>query len=105
MTGFEAKFHVGQLIHHKLFDYRGVVVDVDATFQGSEEWYEKVARSRPPKDRPWYHVLVDDADHSTYVSERNLEPDSSGAPIRHPAVDRFFGALENGIYRRLDGMH
>ena len=47
-----AKFFVGQLVHHKRFDYRGVVFDVDATFQGTDKWYEEVARSRPPKDRP-----------------------------------------------------
>jgi heat shock protein HspQ len=55
-TSHEAKFRVGQVIHHKLFDYRGVIVDVDATFQGSEAWYDAMARSKPPKDRPWYHV-------------------------------------------------
>ena len=43
-------------------------------FLGSEVWYEEVARSRPPKDQPWYHVLVNDAIHQTYVSERNLGP-------------------------------
>ena len=40
-----AKFFVGQVVHHKKFDYRGVVFDVDATFQGTDEWYELVARS------------------------------------------------------------
>ena len=38
-----AKFSVGDLVHHRLFDYRGVVFDVDPTFQSSEEWYETVA--------------------------------------------------------------
>ena len=57
-----AKFFVGQIVHHKKFDYRGVVFDVDATFQGTDEWYELVARSRPPKHMPWYHVLVDGAE-------------------------------------------
>ena len=56
-----AKFFVGQIVHHKKFDYRGVVFDVDATFQGTDEWYALVARSRPPKHMPWYHVLVDEA--------------------------------------------
>ena len=42
-------FFMGQIVHHKKFDYRGVVFDVDATFQGTDEWYERVARSRPPK--------------------------------------------------------
>jgi len=68
----KAKFTIGQIIHHKLFDYRGVIVDVDFRFLGSDEWYEQVARSHPPKDRPWYHVLVDNAVHQTYVAEQNL---------------------------------
>ena len=76
-----SKLSVGDVIHHQLFDYRGVVVDVDATFQSTEEWYEAVARSRPPKDKPWYHVLVDGAPHTTYVAEKNLELDSSAEPI------------------------
>jgi len=71
----QASFDVGDLVHHRRFDYRGVIVDVDASFQGSDAWYEQVARSRPPKDAPWYHVLPHDATHTTYVAERHLEPD------------------------------
>ncbi len=69
------KFFTGQLIHHKRFGYRGVVLGVDPTFQLSEEWYEQMAKSRPPKDQPWYHILVFSSGHKTYVAERNLEPD------------------------------
>ena len=98
MTDQDAKFSVGQLIHHRLFDYRGVIVDVDPTFQNSEEWYEQVARTRPPKDQPWYHVLVNDNVHTTYVAERNLEPDESSEPIRHPLLHDFFNAFEDGHY-------
>jgi heat shock protein HspQ len=101
VTAFQAMFHIGQLVHHKLFDYRGVIVDVDPTFQGSDEWYETVARSRPPKDRPWYRVLVHDANHETYVAERNLEPDHSREPIQHPRLGDFFSRLEDGRYRPL----
>ncbi len=89
----EAGFHVGQLIHHKLFGYRGVVIDVDSHFLGTEEWYRDVARSRPPKDRPWYHVLVDGAEQQTYVAERNLEPDEEGGPVDHPEVAMHFKAM------------
>ncbi len=96
----QAKFQIGQLIHHRLFDYRGVVVDVDPIFQLSEEWYETVARSRPPKDDPWYHVLVHDAAHVTYVAERNLDADNSAEPIRHPALDEVFDSFEGGRYHR-----
>lgn len=95
----EAHFFVGQLIHHKKFNYRGVIVDVDATFQGTDEWYDLVARSRPPKDKPWYHVLVDNADNMTYVAERHLEAASNMEPINHPALERFFDKFQNGTYR------
>mgnify|MGYP001816841346 FL=1 len=93
-----AQFSPGQVIHHRLFDYRGVVVDVDATCQASDEWYEQVARSRPPRDRPWYHVLVHGATHMTYVAERNLEPDESGQPVTHPLLDQFFSVFREGRY-------
>ena len=100
--GFEgrARFRVGQPIHHRLFDYRGVIFDVDPLFQASEQWYESMARSRPPKDKPWYHVLVHNAQHTTYVAEQNLEPDLSGEPVNHPLVDRFFHDFEGGLYQR-----
>ena len=94
------RFSVGEVVHHRLFDYRGVIVDVDRNFQGSEEWYAQMARSRPPKNKPWYHVLVHDATHTTYVAERNLEPDASGEPIDHPLVAQFFADFDDGKYVR-----
>lgn len=99
MNTHVAKFGVGQLITHKLFDYRGVIIDVDATFQGSNDWYQQMALTRPPKDKPWYRVLVDHATHQTYVAERNLEADSSTDPIVHPLLDQYFDSFANGRYR------
>ncbi len=93
-----AQFGIGDLVHHRLFHYRGVVVDVDPNFQSTEEWYEVVAKSRPPKNKPWYHVLVHEALHSTYVAEKNLEPDDSDTPIKHPMLEHFFSRFENGRY-------
>lgn len=92
-------FFIGQLIHHRKFDYRGVIIDVDACFEGSEEWYRQVALSRPPKDRPWYHVLVHNSDQFTYVAERHLEADNSNEPVNHPAVELYFDSFENGVYK------
>ena len=100
MEQLTAKFAIGDLICHRLFGYRGVIIDVDPEFQGTEEWYEAMARSRPPKDRPWYHVLVHLASHSTYVAERNLENDEDGGPIVHPAVGQVFDRFEGGRYIR-----
>lgn len=99
-----ARFFVGQIVHHVRFDYRGVVFDVDPAFQGSDEWYERIARSRPPKDNPWYHVLVDGAEHTTYVAERHLEPDADGDPVRHPLVQVLCGAYRDGRYLPRDAV-
>ncbi|MEM9256712.1 MAG: heat shock protein HspQ [Pseudomonadota bacterium] len=97
-----SKFAVGQLVSHRLFEYRGVIVDVDATCQASDDWYNQMARSRPPKNRPWYHVLVHDATHMTYVAERNLQVDESAQPIRHPLLEDFFVAFDDGRYISAD---
>ncbi len=92
------RFSIGQVVHHKMFDYRGVVVDVDLVFNNTNEWYDKVALSRPPKNKPWYHVLVDKAVHVTYVTERNLEPDETAKPIDHPFLSVFFADFKDGCY-------
>ena len=104
MEDSEARFAVGDVIHHRRFDYRGVIVDVDAVFEGSDEWYETMAQSRPPRDAPWYHVLVHDAAHATYVAERNLELDTADAPIRHPLLLEFFDHRRAGRYIRQDAI-
>jgi len=100
MSTSRARFQIGQLIQHKIFDYRGVIFDVDATFQSTDQWYETMARSKPPKDEPWYHVIVHEAEYTTYVAERNLEPDLTGKPVINPALSQIFDELKDGIYRR-----
>ena len=99
MSNREAKFSIGDVVRHLRFDYRGAIADIDATFQGTEQWYDEVARSRPPREQPWYHVLVDGADHTTYVAERHLEVDPDRRPIRHPSLDDFFEDFADGHYR------
>ena len=91
-------FHIGQIVTHRRFGYRGVIYDVDPRFMLSEQWYEQVARSRPPKDRPWYHVLVDNADQTTYVAERNLSVAADRQPIRSPLIDSYFQGFNGEFY-------
>ena len=93
-----AKFTIGQRVHHQRFDYRGVIVDVDAVFQGSDEWYRQIAKSYPPKDKPWYRVLVHDQEYETYVAEHHLENDYSSDPINHPLVGAYFSDFRGGVY-------
>jgi len=100
-----ALFGPGEVVRHVRFGYRGVIVDVDPVFVLSDEWYEEVARSRPPKDEPWYHVLVDRASHMTYVAERHLEGDPDPSAIVHPLLERYFDHFRDGRYgqdRRLN---
>ena len=105
MSSHRAQFRVGQLVHHKRFDYRGVIVDVDATFQGTEEWYETMAQSRPPKDRPWYHVLVHGGEHATYAAQDSLEPYQGGEQVLHPLVRTLFESFSQGRYQARTGAH
>jgi heat shock protein HspQ len=99
MSTVRAQFQVGQLIRHRLFGYRGVIFDVDPLFEGDEDWYRTMARSRPPRNAPWYHVLVHDATHTTYVAERNLEADDEPEPVRHPLIDELFSSYAHGGYQ------
>ena len=57
-----------------------------------------MARSRPPKDRPWYHVLVDGALHSTYVAERHLEASEDLRQINHPWLGEYFDRFDGARY-------
>src|ERR1700745_1972725 len=83
-----AKFKISQVVRHRLFPFRGVVFDIDPEFNNTEEWYQSIpAEVRPLKDQPFYHLFAENAEteYIAYVSEQNLLPDTSGAPVRHPA--------------------
>ena len=58
-----------------MFDFRGVIFDVDPVFANSEEWYDAIPEAlRPSKDQPFYHLLAENAESSyvAYVSQQNL---------------------------------
>jgi len=101
----EPKFKIGQVVQHLRFAYRGVVHDLHETFGQSDEWYEQVARSRPPKDKPWYCVLVNGGEHETYVAERHLEADTSGEPIKNPQLDDYFDEFRGDHYARTQNLN
>lgn len=93
------QFEIGQIVHHRRYGYRGVVFERDATCQADEAWYQK-NMTQPPRNQPWYHVLVDGQCHTTYVAESNLEPAQSKHPVRHPYIDRLFSGFHGGKYWR-----
>jgi heat shock protein HspQ len=96
-----ARFAIGEVVRHRLFDFRGVIFDVDPEFANSEEWYEAIPEGlRPSKDQPFYHLLAENAEtnYVAYVSQQNLVPDDSDEPIDHPAISTMFDR-EDGRYR------
>jgi len=97
-----ARFSIGDVVKHRLFDFRGVVFDIDPVFANSEEWYEAIpAEIRPPKDQPFYHLLAEngEASYIAYVSQQNLMADDVGEPVDHPAIAGLFEGFEEGRYR------
>lgn len=101
MLEARAKFHIGQVVRHRLFPFRGVIFDVDPEFNNTEEWWLSIPENiRPKKEQPFYHLFAenDDTEYVAYVSEQNLLPDDSGEPIRHTQVHEMFGDVSQGSY-------
>ena len=104
VTSFDmplAHFAIGDVVRHRIFDFRGVIFDVDPEFANSEEWYEAIPESlRPRKDQPFYHLLAENAEtaYVAYVSQQNLVADESEEPIDHPAISGLFEPFDHGRY-------
>jgi heat shock protein HspQ len=97
-----ARFAIGDVVRHRLFDFRGVVFDVDPEFANSEEWYEAIpAEIRPAKDQPYYHLLAENAETSyvAYVSQQNLIADEAAGEVDHPEVSQMFDGFDGERYR------
>ena len=97
-----ARFAIGDVVRHRLLDFRGVIFDVDPVFANSEEWYEAIPEEiRPAKDQPFYHLLAENGESSytAYVSQQNLLADDSEEPVDHPAIAGLFDSLAKGRYQ------
>jgi len=97
----DTTFQPGQVVRHRRYGYRGVVVDSDTSCQADENWYTG-NQSQPERDQPWYHVLVHNSMQVTYAAQSNLEADESGDEVVHPYVPYFFSEFRDGEYVRND---
>ena len=98
----DVEFGIGAIVRHRLYPFRGVVVDVDPEYDNTDEWYESIpAEVRPDKAQPFYHLLAENSDsyYTAYVSQQNLVTDSISGPVSHPDVHQYFEQFENGRYR------
>jgi len=105
MLKTRAKYPIGQIVRHRLYPFRGVVFDIDAEFNNTEEWYQSIPEEvRPRKDQPFYHLYAENEQghYIAYVSEQNLLVDESAEPVWHPQVDAVFGGIEEGRYQLRD---
>lgn len=96
-----AQFSIGDVVRHRMFEFRGVVFDIDPVFANSEEWYQAIPEDvRPAKDQPFYHLLAENSDSSyiAYVSQQNLIRDESDEPVDHPAIEGLFDDYADGRY-------
>jgi heat shock protein HspQ len=81
-----ARFAIGEVVRHRLLDFRGVIFDVDPEFANSEEWYQAIPESMRPSN-------------VAYVSQQNLVRDDSDEPVDHPAIGTMFGSFDKGRYQ------
>ncbi|MEP5938359.1 MAG: heat shock protein HspQ [Erythrobacter sp.] len=97
-----ARFGIGDVVRHRMFDFRGVIFDIDPVFANSEEWYSSIPEDiRPRREQPFYHLLAENEESSyvAYVSQQNLLADAEGGPVDHPNVDELFEQFKDGRYR------
>jgi len=97
-----ARFSIGEVVRHRMFDFRGVIFDIDPVFANSEEWYQSIPEEiRPAKDQPYYHLLAENEESSyvAYVSQQNLLSDRAGGPVDHPAIGGLFEDFDDGRYK------
>ncbi|MBS9476428.1 heat shock protein HspQ [Ancylobacter radicis] len=98
-----AKYRIGQIVRHRHYPFRGVVFDVDPEFSNTDEWWDSIPENIRPstKDQPFYHLLAENSEteYVAYVSEQNLELDTTGEPVRHPQVREMLAADGDGGWR------
>ena len=82
-------FEPGEVVQHIRYGYRGVIVDFDSACMAPDDWYQS-NQTRPDRNQPWYHVLVDGNQQVTYVAQSNLEYDQTNLPVVHGMINLFF---------------
>lgn len=92
-------FLPGDVIKHRTYGYRGVIVAVDGHCKADPEWY-MANKTQPAREQPWYHVLVHGCESCTYAAQSSLVADEDVQEVKHPFVAYFFSQFDNGKYVR-----
>ncbi len=95
----QPKFIPGQLVRHRHYGFRGIVVDFDLSCKSADQLYVEL-EIELQRHQPWFHILVDGTEEVRYVAQTNLLPDHSSQKIDHPLLKYFFIESANGQYIR-----
>lgn len=96
-------FHVGQVVRHKKWNYRGVIIGWDAKARAPQSWLGKMhpQDKKHWQEQPNYSILVDTRDRLspqiTYVPQENIEV-ILNTQILHPSLDNYFEYYDGGQY-------
>lgn len=96
------KFHVGQVIRHKLWNYRGVIIGWDEKLKASESWTQANHGDKKHwREMPNYAIVVDIRDRPssqvTYVPEENIEI-ITNTKVVHSSLEDYFGEFDGARY-------
>lgn len=97
----EPLFNIGDIVKHRIYPFRGVIIDVDPEFSNTEEWYQSIpAEIRPSRKQPYYHLMAENTEtfYTAYVSQQNLINDGENGPLEHPDIEEMFSGMDKGKY-------
>ena len=98
----EPLFNIGDIVKHRIYPFRGVIIDVDPEFSNTEEWYQSIpAEIRPSRNQPYYHLMAENTEtfYTAYVSQQNLVKDGQNGPLEHPDLEEMFSGIDKGKYQ------
>ncbi|KAI8740953.1 F-box only protein 21 [Biomphalaria glabrata] len=99
----EVKYKVGQVVKHKIWGYRGVIIGWDPIAKAPEDWLNQMhpADKRHWRKMPNYSLLVDVRDRPepqmTYVPQENIEL-LTDTEIQHPNLQNYFDSFDGVKY-------
>lgn len=99
----EVKYRIGQVVRHKNWGYRGVIIGWDEFARAPEKWmqYNHPKGFEHWRSQPNYALLVDTRDRLTpqitYVPQENIEI-IINTQILHPNLEEYFEKFDGAQY-------
>ncbi|UJR25574.1 hypothetical protein I4U23_006919 [Adineta vaga] len=87
------KYRVGQVVRHKIYNYRAVIIGWDEIASAPDEWLDEHHQGHPEYRRqPNYSVLLDTRDrraHKTYIPQEHIEVIKDSKIVNAQLTDYF----------------